>query len=44
MPRTSLAARPWLLARTEPIPVDAPLDDPDRLSDWLPNAPVCGTG
>ena len=26
----------WRLARAAPIPPDAPLDDPARLSDWLP--------
>ena len=36
MPRTSLAAQTWLLARTDPIPTDAALDDPPRVHDWLP--------
>ncbi len=35
MSLTSLSAHAWRLARTDPIPVDAPLDDPARLSDWL---------
>ena len=36
MPLTPLSSRPWRLARADPIPVDAQLDDPDCLSDWLP--------
>ena len=36
MARLSLDEHVWRMARAAPIPIDAALDDPDRLSDWLP--------
>ncbi len=36
MPVHDLSSLPWQLASTSRLPWDAPLDDPNRLSDWLP--------
>ena len=36
MPTLDLGSQPWFLAQTSRIDVDAQLDDPARLDDWIP--------
>jgi len=36
MPTLDLGSRPWFLAPTSRIGINAPLDDPVRLDDWIP--------
>ena len=36
MPTLDLGSQPWFLARTARIDVDALLDDPAHLADWIP--------